>query len=377
MRAVQSSFDVVIDNLPQIAASYSDGVAARVLHEIWKRFAGAFRAEAWNVCERPWGITVSVSGAIGCVSAERQEAMLVEASRRPVTIKMQQIVPRLRFSCDEPDRLVACSDLDAVQYRMDMCAAALAYEALDAGNMHFAEQPIVGTGDRAPTLYYECLARLNDSDGAVILPGAYIGALERLGLMRAFDRHVVREVVRQLHDRPDVVLGCNISALSAADDIWWTSALAELRRHPDVAQRLVIEITETAALPCRADAIAFIAAIRETGARVAIDDFGAGHSSAEFAREAKVDIVKIDGSYVRNRRSDKGQHMLAELVSLVGELAPAVVVEGIESAADLQAALATGAHYFQGYHFQAPPPRAYGGPVPFLLSSGRESIGRR
>ncbi|NKJ40327.1 EAL domain-containing protein [Rhizobium sp. SG570] len=356
MTRLPPSFDVIIDNLPQIAAAYSDGAAARVQHEIWKRFASAFRTEAWTISERPGGVTVALSGkdAAECLRVVHVEAALVAAARRPVAIKTQQIVPSLSISFGEPNKFAPLAELDAVQYRIDMCAAALAYEALNAGELRFAEQLVVGGEDYARPFYYECLARLFDVDGAIVLPRSYIDALERLGLMRVFDWHAVRETIRQLQNRPDVVLGCNVSALSAVDDIWWTSALAELHRRPDIAKRLVIEITETAALPSMADAMAFISAIKGTEARVALDDFGIAHHSTDFACEANFDIVKIDGSYVRNRLSGNGQDLLAYLVRLVSELAPVVVVEGIESANDLRAAIATGAKFFQGYYFQTP-----------------------
>ncbi len=356
MRQLPRSFDVAIDNLSQVAAAYSDGVAARVQHEIWRRLASIFKTEQWEVSESPSGVRISprANGAIACPRAEHVEAALVAASRRPVTIKTQQIVPSLSAHFGETEKIAPLVELDPEQYRMDMCAAALAYDAVNVGEMRFAEQAVMGGDRHDRPLYYECLARLFDPDGAVVLPGIYIAALERLRLMRVFDWHVVREIFRQLEYRHDVVMGCNVSALSAVDDIWWTSAFAQLRRRPDIAKRLVIEITETAILPSVTDAMAFISAVQGVGARVAIDDFGVGHCCPNFACEANADIVKIDGSHVRNRLSNEGQLKLRNLVSLVGEFAPIVVVEGIESADDLHAAKAAGAKYFQGYYFQAP-----------------------
>ena len=356
MRRLPRSFDVVIDNLSHVAAAYSDGVAARVQHEIWRRLSNIFKTEDWEVSESPSGVKISsrASDAIAYPRAELVEAALVAAARRPVTIKTQQIVPSLSAHFGETEKIAPLVELDPGQYRMDMCAAALAYDALNVGEMRFAEQAVVGGERYDRPLYHECLARLLDPDGAVVLPGTYIAALERLGLMRVFDWHVVREIFRQLEYRDDVVMGCNVSALSAVDDIWWTSAFAQLRRRPDIAKRLVIEITETAILPSVTDAMAFISAVQGVGARVAIDDFGVGHCCPNFACEANADIVKIDGSHVRNRLSNEGQLKLRNLVSLVGEFAPIVVVEGIESADDLHAAKAAGAKYFQGYYFQAP-----------------------
>ncbi|WLE00558.1 EAL domain-containing protein (plasmid) [Agrobacterium leguminum] len=352
-----SSFSVTVDNLQQIAVAYSDAVAMQVLYEVWKRLSSIFGTEMWSVCQRSWGVSLDFCGndVTNSFRADAIEVALVTASQRPVAIGMHMIVPSLGISFGEIAYPEASVALNASQYRLDMCAAALVYSALDAGNMHFAEQPVTRCGGHAETLYHECLARLIDDDGGVILTGTYLGALERLGLVRVFDRQVMREVLRQLHSRPDVVLGCNISGLSVVRDIWWTSIIDELTRFPDVAERLVIEITETAPLPDVVDALALITALRRTGARVALDDFGVGNSSLSFAREARVDIIKIDRSFVRDHETgDGGQHRLRHLIGLVRDFTAAVVVEGIESAADLRAAADAGADWFQGYYFQRP-----------------------
>lgn len=358
MKTSPSTFAVTIDNLPQIALAYSDGVAARVLYETWQRLSSTFGSETWSVCEKSWGVAFHFYGSDVDKTSfcpELIEAALAAAGRRPVPVGTHRIVVGLSASFGEVAPAEAAVAVNAQQYRLDMCAAALAYDALEAGRVHFAEQPIAAADDTAKPLYCECLVRLVSDDGTVLLPGTYLGALERLGLMRAFDRQVVREVLRQLRIRPDAVLGCNVSGLSAVCDVWWSSTLEALACNPDIAGRLVIEITETAALPDMAEAKAFVSAIRQTGARVALDDFGVGYSSATFAREAAIDIVKIDGSFVRQRvAGPAGQRMLEHLVNLVGGFGAIVVVEGVETAEDLQVAAEAGARWFQGYYFRQP-----------------------
>ncbi|WP_337181815.1 EAL domain-containing protein [Shinella sp.] len=358
MKTSPSAFAVTIDNLPEIALAYSDGVAARVLYETWQRLSSTFGSETWSVCEKSWGVALHFYGSDVDKTSfcpELIEAALAAAGRRPVPVGTHRIVVGLSARFGEVAPVEPAVEVNAQQYRLDMCAAALAYDALEAGRVHFAEQPIAAADDTAKPLYCECLARLVSDDGTVLLPGTYLGAVERLGLMRAFDRHVVREVVRQLRIRPDAVLGCNVSGRSAVCDIWWSSTLEVLARNPDLAGRLVIEITETAALPDVPEAKAFVSAIRGTGARVALDDFGAGYSSASFAREARVDIVKIDGSFVRQRvDGPAGQQMLNHLVNLVSGFGATIVVEGVETAEDLRVAAETGARWFQGYYFRRP-----------------------
>src|SRR5690606_27040329 len=90
-----------------------------------------------------------------------------------------------------------------------------------------------------------------------------------------------------------VVLGASISALSATLDGWWINALERLRRRPDVARRLIIEISDTAELPSVREAAAFTKRLRKQGCRVALKDFGAGHACIRQLVDLEPDIVKI------------------------------------------------------------------------------------
>src|SRR5262249_25228497 len=137
-------------------------------------------------------------------------------------------------------------------------------------------QPVCSVGDLGEVRYFECLARLLREDRqTLVCPGHFIPSLERLGMMQCLDRHVVTRVFELLKMHTNVHLGVNISAQSAVEDEWWESTLLDLATMPDVAQRLVIEITETAPLHA-ATGHAFVKRLRKLGCCVAIDDFGAG-----------------------------------------------------------------------------------------------------
>src|ERR1700754_2419279 len=152
---------------------------------------------------------------------------------------------------------------------------------------------------------------------ASISAANFVPSLERLGLTRQFDRFMMHECIALLQSDPDKRLGCNISALSARNDIWWSAILADLARMPDVAARFVIELTETAECADSEDAIVLLQAFRQLGCKVAIDDFGAGFSSIRFALMANPDIIKIDGSFVRQgRSSDADREILRGLIGL-------------------------------------------------------------
>jgi len=119
--------------------------------------------------------------------------------------------------------------------------------ALRQNRLLFAFQPVVcaATGD---TDYFECLLRMRDLGGTIIAGGEFITPIEQLGLIGFIDDYVLELTVRELARHPGVRLGLNISGLTACIGPWLQSLISALQYRPDVARRLVVEITETAAL---------------------------------------------------------------------------------------------------------------------------------
>jgi len=164
-------------------------------------------------------------------------------------------------------------------------------EAIEAG-LRLLREPICRPDRSGEVLYRECLARLY-VQGQVRLPDSFLPQLEAAGLMRWFDRLVMERVIDALRADGDAVLGCNVSGVSAVDDAWWEPVYARLEREPQVAARLVIEITESAPL----DPIAgrsFVFRLQRLGCRVAVDDFGKGYGVYTAMAIAHPDIVKLD-----------------------------------------------------------------------------------
>jgi len=368
---------VTVDNLPHIAAAYSEGLAGRVLNAVWERFEESLGAEGWVCALGTWGLELIPSSPDLPCGRFDLEAALHAAASRPIVSGSCHVLPSLVCSRSRPagSPVLGYPHFDVAQYRLDMSAAVHAFMALEQGDLKFAEQPVVAANGENKVLYHECLARLCDGNIGVILPGAYMPSLERLGLCRVFDRNVVRSITQQLRERPDATLGCNISGQSVVRDFWWATILADLEANPEIARRLVVEITETALPESTIGAVNFVQALRRTGCRVAIDDFGAGFSSISFAREAKADIIKIDGSYVRRRGVVPGADgLLAHLVALAKDLSSSVVIEGIENEDDLRAAAEAGGDWLQGYFFRISTAQPVS--VPPVLSLGRAYEGR-
>lgn len=276
----------------------------------------------------------------------------------PVAVGDARIVMALRLlptrDVRAPSAMPALSFGDGAAFRADMKIAASVFEAALCQRTHLLVQPVDSTSIGG-SLYWECLSRVTDENDNLLSPGVFIPALERLGLIRFYDVHVVRTTLDLLRRTANVSLGCNISALSAVDDAWWSSIAYDLAGDRELASRLVIEITETAHAADLGTAVAFIRKIRSLGCRVALDDFGMGFHSIDFARAARPDLIKIDSSFLPRDPDDAaGRRLLVQLIALGGVLADAVVVEGVEDASAYETAVISGASWVQGYFIAMP-----------------------
>lgn len=351
-------FIIVIENLASIAAAYSDGVAGRVLSEIWRRFDAALPLADWDRDQESYGLSLRFIGKrFDDARVEELEDAVQAASLTPLVEGQRKLVVALGLSQNEWPTSVSYVQrgLNIAQYRADMDAAVVAYSSLHSGSAQFAEQPIVAVDDQARCLYRERLIRLSDAAGVSVAPGSFLPALERLGLTGAFDRWVVMETVRELEANPDLLLGCNLSAISLSADSCWNSCLRSLRAKPDVARRLVIEVTETAFPADIGTATDLLFAFKGAGCRIALDDFGSGYSSIAFARVVRPDIIKLDAIFVgETSETIFGSEMLSSLITMSSCMSSLVVVEGVEDVQSLAIAKIAGAQWLQGYHFGRP-----------------------
>ena len=230
----------------------------------------------------------------------------------------------------------------------------LVWSAVRDGRVEFAFQPICHSADRSAVLYYECLVRCIDENSRVISPAEFIPDLERSGEIRLFDFHVFQRAVALLGEHPDITLGVNVSALSAVCDPLWDPAFLWLSDRPEIARRLVVEITETAPVD-PAGAWAFARSLQQIGCRVAVDDFGAGYSLQAATAVEQVDIVKIDASFIG--RVGCGADALCRFDAIVAsalKFGDCIVVEGIENEGDLSLVCGAGIEWVQGYYFGRP-----------------------
>ncbi len=226
--------------------------------------------------------------------------------------------------------------------------------AVKDNRLAFAFQPVVAAADGA-VAYYECLLHLREEDGSILAAGEFIPAVEQLGAIRLIDRYVLDRALDELAAHAGFTLGFNISGLTAADRPWLRALSSRLRSDPALAARIVIEITETAALYDIAESARFVSALRTAGCRVALDDFGAGHASLRHLHSLPVDLVKIDGALVRKLAANPDNRaFLRHLLALAQGFGFATVAEGVESEEDAAILRREGIGFLQGYHCGRP-----------------------
>ncbi len=319
--------------------------AEREIAVVAERIRAAVRSEVVTTRAGAVSATISV-GAVFLPSAasSSQEAML----RAEEALDRARAAGRDGFASytNSPQRETARLRLMAI-----------ADEVLAALNEHrlvFAYQPIVSAASKKP-VHYECLLRMIRPDGSVASAGVFIPAAEQLGLVRLVDRRALEMTVAQLRAHPDVTLAVNVSGTTARDPSWLQSFVNYVRRNDDVAKRMIVELTETAALNDFEEIVRFITNLREMGCRVAIDDFGAGYTSFRNLQMLKVDTVKIDGTFVRGMcESPDNQVFVRTLVDLARNFDLKTVAEWVGSDEEAAMLESFGVDYFQGFHFGEP-----------------------
>jgi len=282
--------------------------------------------------------------SIGCATFPEQAKTSYEVMTRAETALAD--AKRAGRNCFVPYRL---SEEQRLQHQQGMALGERVQQALRDGRLVFAFQPVVVANTGAVD-YYECLLRMIDEDGNIVAAGDFMPIIEQLGFIRTIDRYVLERAVAEVTANPGICLGFNISGLTATDYAWLRAITNLLRGKPEIARRLVVEITETAALHDVEESARFVNALRELGCRIALDDFGAGFTSLRHLQTLAVDTVKIDGSFIRNLGQNYDNQMfLRHLVGLANGLGLATVAECVETAREAAILRREGVGYLQGY----------------------------
>ncbi|WP_181701380.1 bifunctional diguanylate cyclase/phosphodiesterase [Chthonobacter albigriseus] len=211
-----------------------------------------------------------------------------------------------------------------------------------------AYQPVVDARTRR-IISYEALSRLVTEDGTVISAGPLIATAERLGLVKRIDERTLQLVLADLDENPDLKLAVNVSVETVIDPVWFATLVEAIRTNRGIAPRLTVEFTETAAMNNLDQMANLSQTLRDLGCKVAIDDFGTGHTSFNTLRMLSFDWLKIDGSYIRDLKTNPDSQVFTRtLVSLANHFGIRTVAEWVQDEESAEVLAALGVDALQG-----------------------------
>ncbi|HJL16950.1 MAG TPA: EAL domain-containing protein [Sandaracinaceae bacterium LLY-WYZ-13_1] len=262
------------------------------------------------------------------------------------------------IQCFSPEMMKDAAERLALESRLS--------RALDRGDLETWMQPQVDLRTGRP-VGIEALSRWHDPERGWISPGVFIPVAMEAGLMVDLGRHVLRESCRTLRrfeaEMPDELDGVRVAVNVAAPQLHHAGFVDDVRRILEetglAAERLELEITESAVIRDVDRVIACLEELRAAGVRISLDDFGTGYSSLTYLRRLPVDCVKIDKSFIDPIETDHVAAGIAStIVSMAHWLGMTVVAEGVETAAQAELLLGAGCDVAQGYYFARPVPPA-------------------
>lgn len=206
--------------------------------------------------------------------------------------------------------------------------------------------------------HLESLIRLKDKalEGQLIYPDRFIPVAEKSGQILEIDRYVIRHAIETLASYPQMpAIAINISGKSF-DDITLPSYINELMQlHEIPPERLLIELTETETVCDIQDARVFIESLRNIGCTICLDDFGTGFASFSYLKYLNVDVLKIDGTFIKDLDSSFENRLFVEsIVNVAKGLGKQTIAEFVENEDILQECIKLGIDMVQGYHLDKP-----------------------
>jgi EAL domain-containing protein (putative c-di-GMP-specific phosphodiesterase class I) len=304
-----------------------------------ERLLASVRDEMVPAKSGPIAVTVTIGGVTGPRHARSVAEVLTRAQE---TLDIAKGKRRGSFLAYRPS-----VEREALR-RENVRATDEIVAALNERRIFLAYETVVSAADRKAA-FYECLMRIRRADGTLINAGEIVPVAERLGLVRLLDHRVLELVVDEMIAAPELRASLNVSPASTTDPDWWAGLSTLLRANGGVANRLTVEITESAAIQDIDETRGFVARVKDLGCRIAIDDFGAGYTSFRNLRKLGVDIVKIDGAFVADiMRSEDDRAFVRTLIDLAKRLKLATVAEWVQSEEAARMLQDWGCDYLQG-----------------------------
>ncbi len=231
-------------------------------------------------------------------------------------------------------------------------------ESIEQDDFVLYFQPILNIQDKKIS-HYECLLRIKQADGRILMPGDFIPQAEQLGIIDQIDRLVLKKAIQQ-HLTFQAMgnnarLAVNLSGRSMNNmEIfpYIQGLLSQKNVNPDL---IIFEITETSAVSNFMSAKTMITQLKEFGCRFALDDFGVGFSSFYYLKSLPVDYVKIDGSFVKQMDVNNEDRIFVKVLTEVSQaFGKKIIAEFVENQEILSLLGELGVDYAQGYYVSKP-----------------------
>jgi diguanylate cyclase (GGDEF)-like protein len=367
---------VAIDNLARINESYGFDVADQVIGAVAKRLRGRMRGKdtLGRYSGNKFGVVlrdctpddmaiaaerlltgvrddmlptsagpIAVTVTIGGITAPRHARSMAEVlARTQESLDTAKARRRGSFHAYRPSIERETLRRENVRATDEIVAA------LNERRIFLAFETVASAADRRPA-FYECLMRIRRADDSLIAANEIVPVAERLGLVRLLDFRVLELVIDEMIATPTLRASLNVSPASTPDPDWWAGLGSLLHSHAGVAERLVVEITESAAIHDVDETRGFVARVKDLGCRIAIDDFGAGYTSFRNLRKLGVDIVKIDGAFVQDiTRSEDDRAFVRTLIDLAKRLKLDTVAEWVQDEEAAETLRSWGCDFLQG-----------------------------
>ena len=202
----------------------------------------------------------------------------------------------------------------------------------------------------------EALSRWEDSSGEIILPGKYIGVMEKSGLIINFDYYVFEMVCDKLSkwagtDFKEVTISCNITRITISEKDFAAKIKDIADRYEFDRSKLIMEITEDSIEKNLDIARKNIIKMKELGFLIALDDVGSGYTSLVSLCEYPIDIVKIDREVLLLTEKESGKELFLGIISLIHNLNLKVVCEGVETEEQNTFVSESECDYIQGWYY--------------------------
>ncbi len=243
---------------------------------------------------------------------------------------------------------------EADNARQQMGLANYLYSAYKEKRLRLAWQPVVHTGNGF-IHHHEGLLRLVGPSGKITSAGALIPVAEQMGLIEVIDRMVFDLIVKELELSPNITLAFNVSNLTTENNTWLNHVVTTLDNRPEIASRMIVEITETAAHRDLRRVGYFVATLQSLGCHVSLDDFGSGYTSFRQLKALSVDSVKIDGVFIKDIADNADNRFFVKtLLDFSRGFGLETVAEFVENGEIAKILMDMGVDYLQGYYLGRP-----------------------